>query len=442
MGLLDRPRLALSLLRGEGAGAVWRRMLDRAEERARRRSFDEVGEDRLGVRASVLNVLGTPPAPRLGGVQTALVRRLEQEAAHRPLALLYPFRQCYRLEATGSGRRTAARVPGPTAPQVPVLRDPAFETAARHAAKIVGASTVHVENLAGLAPGSVADLARGGLRLVLGVQDFAPYCPRPHLLEHPGLAFCEYCAQPDRCRRCLARSWPLDPEFLESYRSLCAEALQSATAVVWPSSFLRDRTMALVPGLDRQRQHVIEPASGATPPAPRERGNGPLHAAFVGAVRPHKGALVFEQVVGAATGGSSPALRWSAYGGGDARILRRLRRMGVAVHGYYRAGSLPSLLRRDSVDVALVLSTWPEAYGLVVDECLVAGVRVVAFDTGAPAERLRGSGGVLVPAAAGAQGVLQALATTLPPRDGPVPDLPRPARAAEATLRLYARLED
>ena len=100
---------------------------------------------------------------------------------------------------------------------------------------------------------------------------------------------------------------------------------------------------------------------------------------------------MFEEVVRAARRQGREAVRWSAYGGGDTEILRRLRRLGVAVHGYYRAGSLPALLRRDAVDVALLLSIWPETYTLVVDECLMAGVPVVAFDLGAPAERLRGA---------------------------------------------------
>ena len=63
------------------------------------------------------------------------------------------------------------------------------------------------------------------------------------------------------------------------------------------------------------------------------------------------------------------------------------------MRGYYRAGSLPGLLRRESVDLALLLSIWPESYGITLDECRAAGVPVVAFDHGAMGERLRWEGG-------------------------------------------------
>jgi len=100
-------------------------------------------------------------------------------------------------------------------------------------------------------------------------------------------------------------------------------------------------------------------------------------------------------------------LRWSAYGGGDPELLARLRRLPVRVRGYYRSGTLPRLLRRDGVDLALLLSIVPESYNLVLDECAAAGVPVVAFDLGAVGERLRS--GQLVPLAEGAEGIVRAM---------------------------------
>ena len=439
MGFFDRSRLALSLVLAEGPASVGRRLVDHLDEWRRRRSFPEAAGQSLDVHAPVLNVLSTLPAPRLGGVQVGLLRRLEDEVRRRPVALLYPFGSGYRLETEDRGRRAALALAGPPPPATPALRDEAFEAAIAQATKSVGASTVHIENLAGLAPGSVAALAHAGLRLILTIQDFACFCPRPHLLEHPGLAFCDYCTDPDRCRRCLDHSWRLEAGFLAEYRRLASEALRSARAVVYLSAFLRDRHASLVPGLDPARQHVIAPSSGAVAPSGARRApSGTLHAAFVGAVRPHKGALVFEDVVRSARSQGREDVRWSAYGGGDPEILRRLRRLGVSVHGYYRAGSLPTLLRRDAVDVALLLSIWPETYTLVVDECLVAGVPVVAFDLGAPAERLRQGNGLLVPAGAGAAGVLRAVTSAGERREAlPSSPVPTAARAAEAMQALY-----
>src|SRR6202035_736868 len=69
---------------------------------------------------------------------------------------------------------------------------------------------------------------------------------------------------------------------------------------------------------------------------------------------------------------------------------------GMRIRGYYRAGSLPRLLRRDGVDLALLLSIVPESYSLVLSECRAAGVPVVAFDHGAVADRIRAEGGGLL----------------------------------------------
>ncbi len=126
------------------------------------------------------------------------------------------------------------------------------------------------------------------------------------------------------------------------------------------------------------------PASPAAvlPPSP-QAARAPRHIAWVGAVQPHKGALVFEAAV-RSLAAAARRPRLTAYGGGDPEILRRWRRLpGLRVRGYYRAGSLPALLRRDGVDLALLLSVVPESYGLTFDECAAAGVPVLAFDVGA-----------------------------------------------------------
>jgi glycosyltransferase involved in cell wall biosynthesis len=73
------------------------------------------------------------------------------------------------------------------------------------------------------------------------------------------------------------------------------------------------------------------------------------------------------------------------------------------------------------VNVALLLSVWPEAYGMTFDECLAAGVPVVAFDHGAIADRMRASGQTpgLVPPDAGAAGVVSVLRRWSLPAVGP-----------------------
>ena len=431
---------AARVLRAEGLLGARDRVLDRLADARRDRLYGPLPEASVASFPSpVLNILATLPSPRLGGVPTQLLARLRFEEKERSVALLYPRGRGYRLEVTRGDRRGRLDLSGsgldPTA-----LTDAEFEAAVVHAAEKVGARVLHPEGVAGLPLESLLRLRAQGLKLVLSLHDFALFCLRPHLLERPMDRFCDYCREPDRCRRCLAVDWRLPDGFQARRRAVAAELLASAEAIVYPSDFLRDRHAELFPGLDPSRQHVIAPAIDlpTLPPPPPPR---PIrHIAYVGAVHAHKGALVFEEVVKDLA--STPGLRFTVFGGGDPVLLARLRRLPrVEVRGYYRAGSLPGLLRQEGVDLALLLSIWPESYGITLDECRAAGVPVVAFDHGAMGERVRREGGgSLVGVEDGALGVVQTVAR-LPERLSPLVASAVGASSREsaaAMLRLYS----
>jgi glycosyltransferase involved in cell wall biosynthesis len=429
LGLRLRPnaKITLRVLRAEGWRGFRDRALDRLAEARRRRAFSTASVSSLPdlpaeLRTPVLHLAATPPAPRLGGVQAQLLVRIDDQARREAVSLLYPDANHWRLEvASPSARRAWGLAPAPP-PSSVALFNAEFEEAVARAAAALGAGLVRVEGLAGLPLGSLLALRRRGLGLIVSVHDFAAFCPRPHLLEEPALRFCHYSRDPQRCAACLRVDWPVESGWQEERRAVAGELLAGAETVVYPSDFLRRTYLELFPGLDPARQRVVAPEvaalaglhDGAGRHPARERSR-PLHAAFVGSVKPHKGALVFEEVVGRMATTAPGAVRWSVYGGGDAELLRRLRRLpGVRVRGYYRSGALPRLLVREKVDVALLLSVVPESFGLTLSECRAAGVPAVAFDLGAVADRIRDEGGgVLVPLAAGAGGVVQALVALL-----------------------------
>jgi glycosyltransferase involved in cell wall biosynthesis len=216
---------------------------------------------------------------------------------------------------------------------------------------------------------------------------------------------------------------------------LARELLVRAAAVVYPSEFLLHRHLELFPGIPPERQRVIEP-SGCVGGGPLPAMETPVsHVAYIGSVQPHKGALVFEEVVRRMPVEAYPGVRWSVYGGGDPDLLLRLRRLPqLKVRGYYRAGSLVELLRRDRVGLGLLLSIVPESYSLALSECLAAGVPVVAFDHGAIAERVRAhGGGLLVEPGAGAAGIASVLAALAAGLKPPLPAQPSSRTGGTAT---------
>jgi glycosyltransferase involved in cell wall biosynthesis len=458
------------VLRAEGPRAAAARALDRLADRRRGRAFALAPPTwRPRERVPVLNLLPMPPARRLGGVPMQLLARLAAEEAHRPVALLAPHRDGWRLEVAAAGERRAVALPGPSLSPI-ALAEPAIADLVQQAMERTGSELLHVEGLANVPLAALLALRPRLPRLVLSLHDFAAFCPRPHLLERPAERFCHYCRDLDRCGRCLASDWPLDGGWQGQRRQLAGRLLQAADALVFPSRFLADTYRALFPelaeaaaetisgagrgtavataGYDPPRIVVVPPAPWlppVLPPAPPQR--RVRHLAYVGSVKPHKGAAVLAEVIERlATMGTGTEPRWTIYGGGDAALLARLRSLpGVQVRGYYRAGTLPGLLSRDGVDLALLLSTWPETHSFTLDECRAAGVPALAFDHGALGERLRDGGGILVPPEAGAAGVAAALGELL--LDGrAAPAVPEDLRselhgrataAAETHLALY-----
>jgi len=431
----------MRVVRAEGVAAALDRARDRIEEWRADRSARPIGETGFG-HAPILNVLGFPAVARLGGVPIQLRRRLAFEAGQRPSALLTRRPGGWRLD------RRDVDVPyrevlcwDAPEPTGPVLDDAGDEDTVSRALEATDARALHLEGLAGLAPRSMLRAVRG-TRLIVTVHDFTPYCPRPHLWEAPASRFCAFSRDEARCHACLSADFAVPRGFEREWRAAMADLLAAADAIVYPSSYLRDAWRALLPQLDPQRQHVIEPgASEAHPPASRPA--RPLgHVALVGAATAAKGAALLPEIVRATD------LRFTVLGGGDAALLGSLRGLPrTRVRGYYRAGTLPRQLLARGVDVALLLSLVPESYGMTLDECWRAGVPVVAFDHGAIAERTQD----LCDARSTALERHQHAAAQAPDalRDGttPRPDVPlpaaltTPAQAARTHLLLYRRLD-
>ena len=415
----------VEVLTTEGPRALWDRLVDRWRERRLKSQFPLRSDPPApGLRVPALLFLPTPPAPRLGGIQAQLLSRLEAlESLQEPYAILYPESPCqYRLEVSAAGgHRWAQQVSGPRI-SIQRLGHPAFTETLRWAMDTIGAEILHFEHFGGAPLTAGIEVWRQGRRLVLSIHDFELFCPRPHLLERPSLGFCHYSRDMQRCTACLRQTWSVSAVYQSHRRELARELLATADAAIFPSAFLRDAYQRnLFPGLGPERQMVLEPPVALPRPLRSGAGEGlrtlgrelknrweVLHVAYSGSLQPHKGSAIFEKVVRKL--GEDRRFRWSAFGRGDRSTLRRLGKLGVRVHGYYRWGTLPSLLQRHRVDLVLLLSIVPESYGLALTEARHAAVPVLAFDHGAIADRVREAGdGVLVAPASGAEGVVKAL---------------------------------
>ena len=371
----QRLALAARLLRAEGPRALFDRWRDRRLDARRTRRFTLLPNAASGVRATTLWVLPFPLQRRRGGAAIQLLVRLEERSQQEPVALLQLLPDRLRW---------------------------------------VGAERLHFESLVDLAADLPLALHASGLAFGLSAHDFTLFCPRPHLLEETAGRFCNFSTDPERCARCLGASWSLPAGHQERRRARMAEAISAANVLEFPSEYMRREHQRLFPDMDPARTRVVPPRSLAEPLASPHRPvrRPPARIAIAGAVHRHKGADVFDAVVQELAQRRPGAYEWHVFGGGDPLLLRRLSRLPrTHVHGYYRAGDLPARLRAAAIDLVVLPSIWPEAHCLVLDECAAAGVPVVAFDLGAPGERIRALGlGELVDPGAGAAGLAACVA--------------------------------
>jgi len=365
------------VIRGEGLASAIRRTNERIGYALHGAASRVLGTFAGASEATILNVAASGTALRLGGVQTQLASRLRIERDLRNVALLSPG----LLEQTGS-RRVGSDL----------------ETGIREAMSITGARAVHFEGMHAVPLPVVLRLIESGVRVIVTSHDFSLFCARPHLIEEPMGRFCFYSEDFERCHRCLRQTWDVPPDSQPERRALAREILLSAAGLIFPSQFLLDehRRLFSLPDLVAE---VIEPGVSNVPMRAAESKRA---VAFAGSAKRHKGAHLLPDIAQ-----RLPSADIHIFGGGDEDLLRAMRRVpNITVHGYFRAGTLPSLLVRHGIGLVVLPSIWPETHSLVLSEVWLAGAAVAAFDLGAPAERIRQhGGGWLTPLETGADGL-------------------------------------
>jgi glycosyltransferase involved in cell wall biosynthesis len=432
--VIDTLRVWSRVSRAEGAAAVADRLVDRwREAQPRFRPAGSAGGARPAV--PVLNVIGVAMTARGGGVPMQLRARLRHESSDRPVAVLSRRPNGgFDLERRSGGRWDRRSFAGTGWNGDPLCEEPGWLDVVREASRWVGARAVHVENLAGLSLASVVGLPSGGLPMVLSLHDFAAFCRRPHLWQSSG-GFCGYSTNADRCQRCLAASSDSFAIDQQRHRSLGTEALRAATALIFPSQFLRTRLAALLPSGARVSE-VISPgveAPGEMPAYIRRA----EQVAFIGGGADHKGGARLAPLAQALVAGGAAVTVYGFNGHDHLARLRRIRH--VSVRGYFRTGSLPGLLARQGAAVALLLPGFPETFSLALSDAWAAGVPVVAPSQGAMGERLQHGGGLLISADPSDTEVLKAIDRVRRTPVGVMPPPPLAIDAARRHLDLYRR---
>ena len=201
-----------------------------------------------------------------------------------------------------------------------------------------------------------------------------------------------------------------DPAWLAEVKPL----LLSASAVVAPSRYIADlaerhvgRAVEVVPnGMATKPPRTLSPR----PEFDRPRWRRVI--AVLGAIGPHKGARLLEELAPRFAGTDTAVV---VIGYMDRQNFPGWYRDHLFLHGPYDSGEAADWLRAYRADVVLFPPGVPESFGYALSEAWTAGVPVVVPPIGALAERVRAhGGGWLLPAdadAAAVHRVLQSLDT-------------------------------
>lgn len=216
------------------------------------------------------------------------------------------------------------------------------------------------------------------------LHDYYALCPRLNLVTGQG----RFCGVPsvEVCVSCLEQHGsdvtPVDPH---TFRRDNLAFLSRAATVFVPS---QDMASRMAPHLPHNLK-VWWPEKDDSLPAERQPclpTDAPLEIAILGGLNVPKGLHVMAALARAARLKAAP-LRFTLIGPASAPAL--LTREGVNVVGAYAAGDVDRLLDDAAPHVVFLPAIWPETWSFVLTTVLRRGLPVVAFDIGAPAERLR-----------------------------------------------------
>lgn len=250
---------------------------------------------------------------------------------------------------------------------------------------------VHVHHLFKLSGGLIAIARRHGVRVVVTLHDYWFICDNAQLLYGSrvpcrgprGGLHCAFCMSVEA-----GSSWQRHlailgvPLYLQRTRYL-RQALSTADRVIAPSRYVRDRLRSAGIPLEHCQVLYSGTADGWLSDRPRAGRHDLLRLGYLGTIAPHKGVdLLLRAFLRLPAGRAELHIHGDAHACPD--YLKQLQEMagGAAVrfHGAYDRSSLAQVLA--NLDLVVVPSIWPENAPATIQEALMAGVPVLAADTG------------------------------------------------------------
>jgi len=240
------------------------------------------------------------------------------------------------------------------------------------------------------------------------VHDYALICPRIALVGRER----RYCGEPaiTTCEACVADLGSFSGEAISvaALRQRSLRLLAGARQVLAPSEDAAARFHRHFPAIKVRTLPYGDDKALLAKQRTDWLGGGTARICVVGAIGVEKG---YEILLACARDAAERGLPLEFVVVGhtidDARLLNTGR---VFVTGEFQPAEAVPMIQAQDAALVWLPSVWPETWCFTLSEAWQAGLRVVAFDLGAPGERIRrAGGGVLLPLGLPANSINSAL---------------------------------
>ncbi len=225
------------------------------------------------------------------------------------------------------------------------------------------------------------------VRLIVPIHDFYCVCPSYNLMNDKGI-YCDIPEDIEACKACLKNNIYADRmEDIMSWRSTWRKILGSSDAILCFSESSKQLIKKAYPDLDENKFFILPHKLNIHLRKPKLKlPEKELNVAIIGNINYPKGAKVINDLL---------------------KIIEKKKLkinfivVGTIVKGYleksfnnlkilgkYERNDLPDILERENIHIVFFPSIWTETFSYVVEECIEMDLPIIAFDIGAPAERL------------------------------------------------------
>jgi len=226
-----------------------------------------------------------------------------------------------------------------------------------------------------------------GISIVFPVHDFYSICPSYNLLDKNGV-FCNVPEDISVCINCISENIyaEIDTD-ISMWRKSWREFLKFTDKIVLFSNSSKDIIKKAYPEISDEKIYILPHKLDVIFRKPRlSKPDKEINIAVIGNINYAKGAKVISDLLKMI---ERKKLAMNVFIIGNLESFFEKSYGNLKILGSYKREDLPDILEKENIHIVFFPSICPETFSYVVEECIEMGLPIVAFDIGAPAERLR-----------------------------------------------------